>query len=265
VATEVPSILRRILAKKKERLEEVMRKTSLSELKAAVKDMGTTRNFLSAVGEAEGVRIICEFKRSSPSRGIISKDFDLLEIHGAYRDGGADAYSILTEEDFFGGRLEHLETLKQISDVPCLRKDFLFDSYQIYESRWAGADAVLLIASVLTENQIQDLLGLAEELGMAGLAEIHCEEELEKVLGTGARLIGINNRNLHTFEVNLDTTVRLKRLIPEDRAVISESGIHTRDDVCRLLQVGVRAFLIGEHFMRAANITQAVRRLKEAS
>ena len=266
MAPETPSVLRRILEKKRGRLKETKHTTPLSELKSAVRDLEQTRDFSGAVGGAgdteENVRIIAEFKRRSPSRGMIREDFELQEIHRAYREGGADAYSILTEQDFFGGRLEYLRTLKSISSVPCLRKDFLLDAYQIYESRWAGADAFLLIAAVLEGTQIQELLDLGWEMGMAGLVEVHSEEELETVLGTGARLIGINNRDLSTFNVNLDTTIRLTRLIPAGRTVISESGIHTRADVARLLQAGVRAFLIGEHFMKSENIAEAVRGLK---
>ncbi len=266
MAAETPSVLKRILEKKQERLEETKRTTPLSELKSAARDLEQTRDFFAAAGgagDSEGdVRIIAEFKRRSPSRGMIRENFDLQKIHKAYHEGGADAYSILTEQDFFGGRLEYLRTLKRIASVPCLRKDFLVDEYQIYESRWAGADAFLLIASVLTGTQIQELLDLGREMGMVGLVEVHCEEELETVLETGARLIGINNRDLRTFKVSLDTTIRLKRLIPADRTVISESGIHTREDVARLLQAGVRAFLIGEHFMKSENIAEAVRGLK---
>jgi indole-3-glycerol phosphate synthase len=266
MAPETPSVLRRILEKKRERLEEAKSFTPLSELRSAVRDLEQTRDFLAAVGGAgdpEGnVRIIAEFKRRSPSRGMIREEFDLQTIHKAYREGGADAYSILTEQDFFGGSLEYLRTLKRVASVPCLRKDFLLDAYQIYESRWAGADAFLLIASVLTEAQIQEFLVLGGEMGMAGLVEVHSEEELEKVLGTGARLIGVNNRDLRTFEVNLDTTIRLRTIIPTDRTVISESGIHSKEDVARLLQAGVRAFLIGEHFMKSENIAEAVRELK---
>lgn len=267
MAPETPSVLRRILEKKRERLKEAKSSFPLFELKSATRDQEPTRDFLAAVsgaGDPEGnVRIIAEFKRRSPSRGMIREDFDLQEIHRAYHEGGADAYSILTEQDFFGGRLEYLQTLKRIASVPCLRKDFLLDAYQIYESRWAGADAFLLIASVLAGTQIQELLDLGGEMGMVGLVEVHSEEELETVLGTKARLIGINNRDLSTFKVNLDTTIRLKRLIPADRTVISESGIHTSKDVARLLQAGVRAFLIGERFMKSENIAEAVRELKE--
>jgi len=266
MAPETPSVLRGILEKKRERLEETKHTTPLSELKAAVRDLERTRDFAGAVGganESEGtVRIIAEFKRRSPSRGMIREDFDLQKIHRAYREGGADAYSVLTEQDFFGGSLEYLRTLKRVASVPCLRKDFLLDAYQIYESRWAGADAFLLIASVLAGAQIQELLDLGWEMGMVGVVEVHCEEELETVLKTGARLIGINNRDLSTFKVDLNTTIRLKGLIPPERTVISESGIHTRKDVARLLQAGVRAFLIGERFMKSENIAEAVRGLK---
>ncbi len=266
MAIETPSVLRRILEKKRARLEEAKRLHPLAELKGAVRDLEHTKDFLQAVGSADTPggppRIIAEFKRRSPSRGVIREKFDLLEIERAYREGGADGFSILTEEDFFGGRLEYLSMVKGVAKVPCLRKDFLFDSYQIYESRQVGADAILLIAAAITDSQIEELLGLGREMGMVGLVEVHSEDELERALSAGASLIGINNRDLRTFGVSLDTTIRLKRLIPKDHPVISESGIHTREDVVLLMQAGVRAFLVGEHFMRSENITMAVRQLK---
>jgi indole-3-glycerol phosphate synthase len=209
------------------------------------------------------VRIIAEFKRRSPSRGVIREDFDLQRIQQAYVDGGADAFSILTEEDFFDGRLEYLRAIKDTARVPCLRKDFLFEPYQIYESRWAGADAFLLIAAALSPSQMKELLDLGWELGMEALVEVHSEEELHRALDTGTQLIGINNRDLRSFEVDLNTTIRLKSFVPADRTVVSESGIHTREDVMRLAEGGVRAFLIGEHFMRSKNISEAVKHLKD--
>ena len=262
---ETPSVLRRILEKKRERLKEAKRLHPLAELKRAARDLEHTRDFLQAVGSAaasgEPPRIIAEFKRRSPSRGVIREKFDLLEIERAYREGGADGFSILTEEDFFGGRLEHLSTIKGVAKVPCLRKDFLFDPYQIYESRQAGADAFLLITAAITDSQIEELLGLGREMGMMGLVEVHSEDELERALSAGAALIGINNRDLNTFAVDVATTERLRPLIPKDRLVVSESGIVCRRDMEKLRQWGVDAALVGESLLSASDIAAKMKEL----
>jgi indole-3-glycerol phosphate synthase len=195
---------------------------------------------------------------------MLRKDFDVLALHRAYAEGGADAYSILTEEDYFDGSLDYIRTLRPVTDKPLLRKDFVLEDYQLYETRASGADAVLLIAALLEGSRLERLIDLASRLSLAALVEVHDEAELEKTLAAGARIVGINNRNLHTFEVDLAVTERLRRLIPDDRIVVAESGIGGPADVARLLRAGVSAFLIGEYLMRSENIPGTLTALKES-
>ncbi len=259
----VPSILRKIVASKRDRLAAARAQVPLADMKSQAEDAPPARDF-AGVLSAEGIRIIAEMKRRSPSRGIIREDFDVIDLAGAYREGGADAYSILTEQDHFDGRLDFVGRVREVSPLPILRKDFLFDPYQIYESRMSGADAVLLIAACLTGGLLTDLLGLAQQLGLATLVEVHSEEELDTALEGNAPIIGINNRNLHTFDVDLGTAVRLAARIPENRIVVGESGIHGPDDVRRLAGARIDAILVGEHFMRSSDVASAVRELKGA-
>ncbi len=258
----VPSILLKIIGKKRERLEQLKLKQQLSELKSRIKDLPDTKDFAEAVRNKNRVNIISEIKRMSPSRGIIRKDFDIMDIHRAFEQGGADAFSIVTEEDFFGGSLEYIRKIHLVTEKPILIKDFIFDPYQVYEAREAGADAVLLIVSLLSMSLLKELLELSEELYMSALVEVHSQEELMRVLETDAEIIGINNRNLHTFEVNLNRAVEMNKHIQDGRIVVSESGIQNAGDILRLLDAGIYAFLIGEHFMRADNIAEAVKELK---
>lgn len=266
----IPSILKTILADKKMRLQECKGRSAISELKRRCRDLPPPRDFRTALNPAAtgssdtGIAIIAEFKRRSPSRGVIHPDFDLNRIHEAYAASGADAYSVLTEEDHFGGSLRDLTTLRKLARVPLLRKDFLFDPYQIYQSRAAGADALLLIVSALAYQPLSELIALSRELGMEALVEVHDREELSRALECGAAVVGINNRNLHSFEVDLDVSLQLAADIPKDITVVSESGIHGAADIRRLLAAGVHAFLVGEHLMRAKDPAAALRRLKEA-
>jgi indole-3-glycerol phosphate synthase len=261
--TDMPSILRRIVDKKRQRLTAVMAGFSIPEARKRIGDLPPTRDFEHAIGKA-GVNIIAELKQRSPSRGLIRDPYDIAAIHRAYERGGADAFSVLTEKDFFGGSLEDLKTLRELTEKPILRKDFLFDERQVYEARLAGADAILLIAAVLGSQELQSLLDLAGELDLACLAEVHTLEELEDVLQTGARVVGINNRDLHTFEVNLDTSMHLGSRIPDDRILVCESGITGPEDIRRLVASGARAFLVGEHLMTAPDPSLPLRALKEA-
>ena len=206
--------------------------------------------------------MIAEFKCRSPSRGELCRHFDIPSLHKAYEEGGADAYSVLTEEDHFGGSLEHLKTLRALTDRPILRKDFLLSPYQLYESRSAGADAVLLIAACLSRNELAQLINLSADLGLSALVEVHTDEELDTALGAKASIIGINNRNLHTFEVSLKTAVRLAKQIPAGCTVVSESGIRTREDIVRLEAAGIHAFLIGESLVTAADPSALLKDLK---
>ena len=213
---------------------------------------------------ASGVKIIAEVKKASPSKGVIKVDFDLVAIARAYADGGAAAISVLTEEKYFQGSRDYL---KAIADdlgencPPLLRKDFLVDPYQIYEARGYRADAVLLIAAILSPSDLVSLLDLAHRLGMSALVEAHTEAEVQAALDAGARIIGINNRDLKTFKVNLETTARLRPLIPSDRLVVSESGISTRADIVYLSQLGVNAALVGEALMTTPDIGQKLKEL----
>ncbi len=264
MSIELPSILKEILRKKELRVEQAKREHPLDELKGAVRDLPAPKDFVGAISAPGRISIIAEMKRRSPSRGLIRKPFDVEEIQRAYEAGGADAISILTEEDFFGGSLETLSRVRQLSGKPLLRKDFIVDPYQIFEARVAGADAVLLIAAALHRETFEELQSLCKELGMATLLEVHNLEELEAALACREGIIGINNRDLHTFEVRLGTTLRLKDYVPPERVVVSESGIQGPNDIRRLAAAGIRAFLIGEYFMRAEDIAGAVQDLKGA-
>jgi indole-3-glycerol phosphate synthase len=273
----LPSILADILADKTARLEAYKRALPQPELARRCRDLPPTRDFRAAlqVGKnppgaedrrgasaGSGVSIIAEFKRRSPSRGVIRRDFDLAEIHAAYRRGGAAAYSVLTEEDHFAGSLADLKTLRKLAEVPVLRKDFFFDPYQVYESRAAGADALLLIVSTLADNQLKELIELSRALSMEALVEVHSAGELSRTLACGACIVGINNRDLHSFRVDLDISLELARAIPEDITAVSESGIHGPDDLRRLQAAGIRAFLVGEHLLRAADPAASILTLK---
>ncbi|WP_417913008.1 indole-3-glycerol phosphate synthase TrpC [Candidatus Electronema sp. TJ] len=210
------------------------------------------RGFIRALLTAPGVAIIAEAKKASPSKGVICPDFDPCAIARNYRDGGAHALSVLTDRDFFQGAIEYIPLVRNTVELPVLRKDFILNPIQIEEAAVYGADAILLIAALLDESQLRDFRQQAEERGMDVLTEVHDEPELEKTLAAGAKLVGINNRNLKDFSMNLETTFRLKRLIPAAIPVVSESGISSRADMLRLKEAGVRAALIGESLMRSA-------------
>ena len=257
----LPSVLERILERKRERLKAARAARPPAEVRAAAADSAPPRDFAGALGRP-GVRIIAEIKRRSPSKGLIRPDFDVRAIAGAYARGGADACSVLTEEDFFDGRLAYLAQARAEAALPVLRKDFLFDPYQVAEARAAGADAVLLIAAVLQPAALADMAALAAELGMAALVEVHEEGELAAALACPSALIGINNRDLRTFEVDLSTSMRLARHLPAGRLVVAESGIHTPQDVALLTAAGIHVFLIGEHFMQAPDPAEAVAAFK---
>ncbi|MEW6584118.1 MAG: indole-3-glycerol phosphate synthase TrpC [Nitrospirota bacterium] len=249
-------ILHEIVAKKKERLKNQKSLLSLRDIKARIYDVAPPIDFRGAVGRSAGERIklIAEIKRASPSRGIIRPSFDHRLIAAIYEEKNVDAVSVLTEEDFFQGSLLFVPDVKQILTKPVLRKDFILDEYQIYESRAYGADAVLFIAAILGKNQTAEFIHLAGELGLSVLFEIHDFEELGMALDTGAKIIGVNNRNLKTMRIDTLTTLRLKREIPADRTVVTESGIRTREDVLRFEEEGIDAMLIGTSLMEAADV-----------
>jgi len=247
------SILRKILEAKRAEVETRKKQVPLEALKERLSEAPLVRPFAQALKRREGepIRLIAELKKASPSKGVFRGDFDPEAILRAYEQSPASALSILTDEPFFQGSLENLSLARRITTKPLLRKDFLVDEYQVYEARVHGADAVLLIVSALDEKKLRDLLSLSRELGMDTLVEVHTENELEVALKVGATLVGINNRNLENFEVDLGTTLRLRRLVPDDSVIVSESGIESREQVRQLEEAGVDAILVGENLIRS--------------
>ncbi len=254
-------ILDEILANKKMELAETKRRAPLPDVKSRASGAEPARGFGKALSGTNDIRLIAEVKKASPSKGVIREDFDPVTIAQSYEESGASCLSVLTEKKFFQGELEYLGRIRKVVKLPLLRKDFIIDEYQIHEARAAGADAILLIAACLENQQIQDYLGIATRLGLDALVESHTYKELDKSLRAGAMLIGINNRDLTTFSVTLQTTLDLVKDVPDDRTVVSESGIKTRDDVLRLRQAGVDAVLVGESLMREKDIGKKVKEL----
>jgi indole-3-glycerol phosphate synthase len=257
-------VLAQIIAKKRERVAEAKSIVSLEEMRRLA---GETRAnakphaLLNAL-RAGGTNVIAEFKRRSPSKGIIRADANLVEIVQSYEAGGAAAISVLTEEDYFEGSLDDLRKVKATVNLPVLRKDFVFEEYQVYESAAAGADAILLIVAALNDETLSHLRRLAEDaLGLDALVEVHTSDELKRAAACGAKLIGVNNRDLRTFEVSLDTSLSLAPQMPTGSVAISESGLHTSNDLRRLHQAGYHGFLIGETLMRADNPERELRKL----
>ncbi|MEW6054304.1 MAG: indole-3-glycerol phosphate synthase TrpC [Nitrospirota bacterium] len=249
-------ILDDIVFRKKEALNKVRSRQPVSELKHRIRENEKPRDFMSAVMRSPGgpVKLIAEIKKASPSKGVIRRDFDHLSIAGIYEKKAVDAVSVLTEEHFFQGNLSFLSDTRKVYSGPVLRKDFLFNEYQIYESRAHGADAILLIAAILDKNQAKEYLHLAAELGLSVLFEIHDYRELETALSTDCKIIGINNRNLKTLAIDINTTFMLKKEIPSHKIVVAESGIKTREDVRTLGEAGIDAMLVGTSFMESRDI-----------
>ena len=255
------SILDRIVTRRRETIDQAKRVRSMPSLEAALSEAPPVRDFVAALRAAPGVALIAEIKKASPSRGLIRADFRPLEIAEAYQEHGASAISVLTEPDFFEGRLEYLTQVRHTVALPVLRKDFVIDAYQIVEARVAGADAVLLIAECLETPLLRDLYQQAVALGMTPLVELYDEANLERVLELEPSLVGINSRDLRTFEVDLDRTIALRRRVPESIVFVAESGIRERADVERLEAGGIDAMLVGEALMRSPDVGEAVRRL----
>lgn len=253
-------ILQEIAAYKREFVARRQYQKPLAEVRSAARDTPEPADFLGAL-QQEGISLIAEVKKASPSRGIIRADFDPARIAAAYAGNGARALSVLTDEAYFQGCDAYLVAARRESGLPTLRKDFTIDAYQLHEARAIGADAILLIVALMDGSQLEDLLGLSEELGLSALVEVHTAEELRRVLETDARLVGINNRDLKTFATTLDTTFALLEEIPEAVTTVSESGIHHREDVERLEAAGVDAVLVGEALMREKDIGAKVREL----
>ena len=249
-------ILERILARKLEEIAERRLRKPLAELKAQSSDTPTTRGFeasLRARIRSGAPAVIAEVKKASPSQGVIRPNFDPTLIAQSYASAGATCLSVLTDEDFFQGHDRYLAQARRACVLPILRKDFTIDAYQVYEARELGADCILLIVAALPDSRLGELTDLALELGIDVLMEVHDGAELDRALATKASLIGINNRNLRTFETRLETTLELRDRVPANRLLITESGIATRADVERMRAAGVHAFLVGEAFMRAAD------------
>lgn len=253
-------VLDRIVEAKAIRLAETKRNVALEQLMAQ-RSARARSSFAETIAKPERVNIIAEIKHRSPSKGIIREDFNPLSIAESYEQAGAAAMSVLAEEDFFGGSLDHLRSIGQRLNTPLLRKDFIFDEYQIHESVAAGADAVLLIVAVLCDELLARLIELANQAGLDALVEVHTDDEMQRATSSGARIIGVNNRDLTTFAVDLNTSHRLAKLAPAEAILVSESGIKTGEDIRNLKSAGFSGFLIGEHFMRARNPGDALRRL----
>ncbi|MFH1382354.1 MAG: indole-3-glycerol phosphate synthase TrpC [Chloroflexota bacterium] len=256
-------ILDRIVQDNLADLEARKRSLPLAELRRQAEKQAPPLDFASAL-RGDGIRLIAEVKKASPSAGVIRADFDPVEIARIYAQNGAAAISVLTEAKYFQGNLDYLKSIKEALGQPrppLLRKDFIHDPYQIYEARAYGADAVLLIVAILTPEKLKDLLTLSHELGMGCLVEVHNEAELEIALASDAGIIGINNRDLKTFTVDITTTQRLRPLIPADRLVVSESGIKDRNDIDKLKKWGANAVLIGETLMAAPDIAMKMKEL----
>jgi indole-3-glycerol phosphate synthase len=248
------TILDRIVARTRQELDEVRARVPLAQLERRLADAPPVRDFRAALEVPGGVQIIAEVKKASPSAGLLREDFDPVAIARTYDRHGAACISVLTDEPFFQGRLAYLSAIRAAVNRPLLRKDFILDRYQLLQARCLGADAVLLIAEVLDGVALPRLLREATELGLQALVELYDAENLPRVLDAGARLIGVNNRDLRTFVTRLEHTLDLARQIPRDCCLVSESGIRTRQDILRLGEAGVRAVLIGETFMRAPDI-----------
>lgn len=256
-------ILDEIAAKTKERIEAKRREQSLAEIKAAAKAMDCRTGFPFEKALAKpGMSFICEVKKASPSKGVIAEHFPYTEIGREYENAGADAISILTEPFYFQGSNDYLSAIRKEVSIPLLRKDFTVDEYMLYEAKKIGADAVLLICAILSQTQLEEYAAIARELGLSALVEAHDEQEIRMALKADAKIIGVNNRNLKDFTVDISNSVRLRELVPRDILFVSESGMKTRADIAKLEENGTNAVLIGETFMRSSDKAGMLRMLR---
>jgi indole-3-glycerol phosphate synthase len=261
--------LKEIVAKKKEKIALAKQSLPEEELKNKIADLSPPRPFIESINKPRTITLIAEIKKQSPSQGLICESFDPKDIAAIYKDAGVQTISVLTEEDFFGGSLRHISEVKSCVDLPILRKDFILEPYQVYESRFFGADAILLIADLLSKENLSELIVLADSLGLDCLVESHTEKELKKVLSLKVSqekrfilfALGLNNRDLHTLEVDLKTTERLFPLIPKERTVVVESGIKNYQDVLFLKILGVNAVLVGEAILKTQDKKAAIQDL----
>ncbi len=262
--TDTPDILKKILDKKAEEVASRKQLRTIADLEDIAADVEKPRGFCRALQDkvlARKPAIIAEIKKASPSKGVIREDFQPVTIGQDYAMNGATCLSVLTDKEFFQGSEVYLQMVRERCPLPVLRKDFMIDPYQIYEARALGADCILLIVAALEDSQMHELSDTATKLGMDVLVEVHDAAEMERALKLDTRLIGVNNRNLRTFETSLQTTLDLKAQVPKDRIIITESGIHTHADVQLMLDNDIYAFLIGEAFMRAESPGQKMREL----
>lgn len=255
------NILAQIVARKQVEVEECLRKRPLRDLISRADNASPPMDFLGPLSTAPPIRLIAEIKKASPSKGVIRQDFDPVAIAQAYQAGGASCLSVLTDVDFFQGSIDYLTAIRAAVKLPLLRKDFVIHPYQVFEARAAGADAVLLIAEILSRQELKSIHQLIRDLGMVALIELYDRRNLDNVLNTGTPLIGINNRNLTDFAVDLDHTIRLRKEIPTDKIVVGESGINSYSDALRLQDNQIHAMLVGESLMRQADIASATRQL----
>ena len=249
-----PDILLKILKVKKQEITQRSRKRSLADLIRTSQESPTCRGFVRAIRDKQAsgqVAVIAEIKKASPSKGVIRADFNPAQIARSYQQGGACCLSVLTDEQFFQGHDRYLQEAGKVVSLPLLRKEFIIDPYQIYEARAMGADCILLIVAALTQAQLSEFADIASQIDLDVLIEVHDEQELQRCLSVNTTLVGINNRNLRSFETRLQTTLDLLPHIPDDRIVVTESGIHSKADVLLMRQHGVNSFLVGESFMRA--------------
>ena len=255
-------ILDRLADHARERVEEAKRRQSLTEIRQRASDMPKGNFAFENALKKPDIAFICECKKASPSKGLIAPEFPYLSIAREYEAAGADAVSVLTEPKWFLGSGKYLKEIAEAVSIPCLRKDFTVDEYMIYESKLLGASAVLLICSILSEEQIKEYIGICDGLGLSALVEAHDGEEVEMALRAGARMIGVNNRNLKDFSVDTENSRRLRQMIPPEILFVSESGVGCEEDVSRLRGIGADAVLIGETLMRAADKKAKLRELK---
>ena len=263
MTVNTPTILRTIVDRKWQEIEEHSARTPAADLDRRAAEQGPARGFEAAMRKAAAGAgaVIAEAKKASPSKGVMRENFDPAAIARSYQAGGACCLSVLTDVDFFQGSTEYLLAAREACELPVIRKDFIVDPYQVLEARAMGADCVLLIAACLDDGQLEELNAASLSLGMDVLIEVHNREELDRILPLGNGLVGINNRDLHSFDTRLETTWELLDSIPGDRLVITESGIHSRDDVAAMRERGVNSFLVGEAFMRAEDPGAKLREL----
>ena len=253
-------MLDKIIAQKKEEVEQRKKLATMTYLQELIAQQKPALDLALAL-KGDHIRLIAQVKQASPSRGMLSPNFNPIELAQTYAEGGAAAISVLTEANYFMGSIEHLAAIKEVVGLPLLRKDFIFDLYQVYESRAYGADALLLIAAILSQEQLKEFVSLSHSLGLSCLVEVHNKDEVERAVLSETEIIGINNRDLNTFTVDITTTRRLRPLIPQERIVVSESGIKSKRDIEKLGKWGVDAVLVGETLVTAGNVLAKMKEL----